>query len=258
MIDKLKKLGLNGYEADVYITLVGLGDATAREISDSSSVPRPKVYDTIKSLEEKGFVEVQYGHPNRFRPMEPRKVIRKLENDTIRTAEECIHNLERYRLDKHDDSPSIWMVKGNWAVTTRVQNLISTSQKEILIEVFDLDFLNEISNYLDEIDKKITCIYIGKHEDQKMFPDKIHVNFVNIDDLKERSHFIGLTKFITEGIQSDGIMYEPEGNITVDEKVNIKIHKENGKRTAIVSKVPISAYIHKNIVETLLQDSKSK
>lgn len=255
MIDKLKKLGLNGYEADVYITLVGLGDATAREISDNSNVPRPKVYDTIKNLEEKGFVEIQHGHPNRFRPMEPRKVIRKLENDTIRTAEECIHDLENYKVEKHDDSPSVWMVKGNWAVTTKVQKLISSTQNEIFVEIFNLDFLNEISTYLNDINKKIDCVYIGKQGDQKQFPDNIDVNFVNVEKLKENPHFIGLAQFITEGIQRDGVMYKPEGNITVDEKINMKIHRENGKKMAIVSKVPISSYMHLNIVKPLFQET---
>lgn len=256
MIENLKKLGLNGYEANVYITLVGLGEATAREISENGTVPRPKVYDTIKSLEDKGFVEVQQGNPTRFRPMDPRKVIRKLETDTIRAAEECIHNLENFRLEKHYKSPSVWVVRGDWAVTTKVQELINSAQKEILVEAFSKEFLNELSPRLAEFKNKVKCVFLGKAGDQDGLKDNIEVNFVNIENLRNRSPLSGLIKFMTEGIESKGVRYEPEGNITVDEEVNIKIHKENGRRTAIVSRVPISSYMHKNIVETLLQESK--
>ncbi len=255
MIENLKKLGLNGYEANVYIALVGLGEATAREISENSNVPRPKVYDTIKSLEEKGFVEVQQGNPALFRPMDPRKVIRKLETDTIRAAEECIHNLENFRLEKHDKSPSVWVVRGDWAVTTKIQELISSAQNEILVEAFSKDFLKELSSHLAEVKNKVKCVFLGTAEQQDGLPADIEVKFVDIENLR-RLPLIGLIKFITEGIQSEGVIYEPEGNITVDEKVNIKIHRENGRRTAIVSRVPISSYMHKNIVEAILQEEK--
>lgn len=258
MIENLKKLGLNGYEANVYVALVGLGEATAREISENSDVPRPKVYDTVKSLEERGFVEVQQGNPTHFRPMDPRKVISKLETDTIRAAEECIHNLEGFRVEKDDKSPSVWMVRGDWAVTTKVQELINSAQNDILVEAFNKEFLNELSPYLAEVKEKAKCVFVGEVDERDSLPNDIGINFVNIENLRGREPLGGLIKFMTEGIQSEGVRYEPEGNITVDEKVNIKIHRENGRKTAIISRVPISSYMHKNIVEHILREVKSE
>jgi len=54
MIENLKKLGLSEYEAKVYVTLVGLGKATARE-NEASGVPRTRVYDVIEKLAFQGF-----------------------------------------------------------------------------------------------------------------------------------------------------------------------------------------------------------
>lgn len=183
-------------------------------------------------------------------------MIRKLETDTIRAAEECIHDLENFRLEKHDKSPSVWVVRGDWAVTTKIQELISSAQKEILVEAFSKDFLNELSPHLAEVKNKMKCVFLGTAEQMDGLPDNIDVNFVNIENLGGRPLLNGLIKFMTEGIQSEGVRYEPEGNITVDEKVNIKIHRENGRRTAIVSRVPISSFMHKNIVETILQEER--
>ncbi|MFO7967071.1 MAG: hypothetical protein R6U44_05685 [Archaeoglobaceae archaeon] len=100
------------------------------------------------------------------------------------------------------------------------------------------------------------CVFLGTAEQQDGLPADIDVNFVNIENLGGRPLFNGLIKFMTEGIQSEGVRYEPEGNITVDEKVNIKIHRENGRRTAIVSRVPISSFMHKNIVAAILQEER--
>ena len=47
--------GLNQYEARVYIALLkrpmGLG-----EVSEAAKIPKPRVYDVVRSLESKGFV----------------------------------------------------------------------------------------------------------------------------------------------------------------------------------------------------------
>jgi Sugar-specific transcriptional regulator TrmB len=50
----LKKLGLTEYEARAYAALVGLGEATAREIHEASRVPRTRIYDILRDLGGKG------------------------------------------------------------------------------------------------------------------------------------------------------------------------------------------------------------
>ncbi len=48
--------GLRAYEVKVYLSLLK-GRRILKEISTSSKVPLPRVYDTLRSLEEKGFVQ---------------------------------------------------------------------------------------------------------------------------------------------------------------------------------------------------------
>jgi sugar-specific transcriptional regulator TrmB len=47
---------LSSYEARAYISLLRLGGQTTKQLSSSSSIPLPRVYDTLESLMSKGFV----------------------------------------------------------------------------------------------------------------------------------------------------------------------------------------------------------
>lgn len=48
---------LTAYEARAYLALVRRGEMSAKEVAAGSKVPLPRIYDTLKSLGDKGFVE---------------------------------------------------------------------------------------------------------------------------------------------------------------------------------------------------------
>ncbi|NHJ87267.1 MAG: hypothetical protein FK734_17520 [Asgard group archaeon] len=56
LIEGLTKIGLQRYQAQVYIANVVLGEASAYLIAKESNVPRAKVYEVIDSLVELGFM----------------------------------------------------------------------------------------------------------------------------------------------------------------------------------------------------------
>lgn len=53
----LENADLTGYEAEAYLTLVDHGRLPAVDVAKKSSVPTSQVYETLRSLETKGFVE---------------------------------------------------------------------------------------------------------------------------------------------------------------------------------------------------------
>lgn len=61
--NSLKYMGLTDYEIKTYLTLIKLVSATASQISDSSKVPRSRIYDILKTLNQKGFIKLQQGRP---------------------------------------------------------------------------------------------------------------------------------------------------------------------------------------------------
>ena len=59
--DALKGLGLTDYEISVYIALLHIGPSPASEISEESKVPLSKIYEVLRKLEEKGFIQIRKG-----------------------------------------------------------------------------------------------------------------------------------------------------------------------------------------------------
>ncbi len=53
LIDKLKEIGFNTYEAKVYIALLKKYPVTGYEAAKLANIPQSRTYDTLKALEEK-------------------------------------------------------------------------------------------------------------------------------------------------------------------------------------------------------------
>jgi sugar-specific transcriptional regulator TrmB len=68
---QLVDLGLTLNEARCYVTLLHIAPATAGEVADASGVPRPKVYGTLKSLEQRSFCYASGDRVTTFRPVDP-------------------------------------------------------------------------------------------------------------------------------------------------------------------------------------------
>ena len=79
---QLKNLGLNGYEAKIWIALLSKGEATAAELSDISNVPRSRSYDVLQSLEVKGFTKPKHGKQIAYVAATPKEALHKINKNT--------------------------------------------------------------------------------------------------------------------------------------------------------------------------------
>ena len=72
--NSLKTMGLTDYEATTYLALTSMISGTATEISMASKVPRSRVYDILKAMARKGFVEIERGRPLKYNVVPPAEV----------------------------------------------------------------------------------------------------------------------------------------------------------------------------------------
>lgn len=80
MLEKLKQLGLTGYEAQAYLSLLKLGNAEANEIAVSAGIPMGRIYNVLSSLEEKRLLRAQDTRPKRYSAVEPPAAMERLSN----------------------------------------------------------------------------------------------------------------------------------------------------------------------------------
>ena len=87
-LEKVKKLGLNSYEAKVYLSLYERESLSVSEISKLSGVPRARVYDTLDSLMVEGLATLKPGKHKRYSAANPEVLQGKLERKIERQYSE--------------------------------------------------------------------------------------------------------------------------------------------------------------------------
>jgi len=127
-------LGLTEYEARAYYALVGMISGSATEIALASKVPRSKSYAVLRSLENKGFVDVTRGKPLTFTVVPPRKVFadhrKRLQGD-IEHAENELDMLYVTRLPTNPTP--MWLLKGTTRIVEKEVEIISRAREQVLI-----------------------------------------------------------------------------------------------------------------------------
>ena len=91
---ELGELGLSSYEEKVYRTLLVTGSVTAAELSDTSGVPKGRIYDVVNGLEARNLIWRQSSDPNRYAAVQPESVVDRLLSEQ---AFEMKQEWDRYR-----------------------------------------------------------------------------------------------------------------------------------------------------------------
>jgi sugar-specific transcriptional regulator TrmB len=94
MLDFLRKLGLNKYEAESYLALLRLGPSGAYNISKEGNVPFGRVYDSLNNLELKGLVEIIPSKPKKYKPVEPLTALNGLIDEEFNNLEKLRHKVK--------------------------------------------------------------------------------------------------------------------------------------------------------------------
>ena len=136
----LHEVGLTEYETRAYLILLERGVMTASEVSEFSNVPYSKVYETLNSLEKKGWVEVEKGRPSRYFPKAPSEA---LEAERLR-LEGMLSGWKRVVLgelqplyEKREllEKPDIWILRGEFSVMAKLQEMLEVVKSELLVAV---------------------------------------------------------------------------------------------------------------------------
>lgn len=132
-VETLQEYGLSAYAARTFVTLVGLGAGTARDVSQVSDVPRTRVYDAAEELQEHGLVNVQNGSPKRFWAVSPDtacQIIEQQHRNQLTALESALTTLEPD--NQRATQRAIRTVDGPTAVTDRLVDMFDGASDEIL------------------------------------------------------------------------------------------------------------------------------
>ena len=134
-------MGLKEYEAKIYVALVGLGEANARRIHESSGVLPPRVYDVLDALAEEGLIEIRQGSPLTYHAVRPDIVVAFLKKDLDTAATDSVKILENLSIDAQQDYSPIWYVHSDWTIQRNLEMLVEGINRELIILCFNSETL---------------------------------------------------------------------------------------------------------------------
>jgi sugar-specific transcriptional regulator TrmB len=121
--DVLYESGLSQYQTEVYVTLLELGRASALEIAEACEVPQSRIYDVLRDLDSKGYVETFQQDTLQARLSDADPVRSTLERKADRFQEAA------EEIDRQWDQPAI----DNYvaSIVTRYETVFDHAESEI-------------------------------------------------------------------------------------------------------------------------------
>lgn len=133
-MEALEIMGLTDYEIRAYVALTSLISSYATEISLTANVPRSKVYQVLRNLVKKGFIEMSKGKPLKFTVIPPPEVFhnsREHIKDRMEQAEAELNNV--YESQIPQVPAPIWLLHGPEKIINKEMELISRAHDSLII-----------------------------------------------------------------------------------------------------------------------------
>ncbi|MDT3437488.1 helix-turn-helix domain-containing protein [Haloarcula sp. 1CSR25-25] len=165
-VDLLQQLGLKEYEAKSFVALARRQRGTAKDISETSEVPRTRVYDAIRVLESKGLVETQHSNPQIFRAVSIDEAVNTLQSEYAERTESLRSALSGLEPTDEEESTEatheVWSISGDQGITSRTQQLIEGATEELILVVgHESIFTEQLAEQLQSAQERDVNVIIG-------------------------------------------------------------------------------------------------
>jgi sugar-specific transcriptional regulator TrmB len=119
------------YEIEAYLTVLDHGKLTASEIAEKTDIPQPRVYDTVRSLADDGFVELRDSRPLEVLAVDPEEAF-----DNVRvTLDDLVENLTRQYTSPSRDAEAVWLVTSRQTILRYLEDVIAGAEYELVLSL---------------------------------------------------------------------------------------------------------------------------
>lgn len=158
LVEKLKDIGFNSYEAKVYIALLKKYPATGYEVAKLANIPQSRTYDTLKVLEEKNVVAATNTKPVSYTPIKPKQLLSSYQKKMTST----INYLDKHLPQVKDDyNEPIVTLSGKQNIQDKISEVIKNAKREIYLEIWGQDFKIFEKDLLDAYNRNVEIRIVG-------------------------------------------------------------------------------------------------
>lgn len=142
-----KQLGLTPYESRAYVSLMIQGPMSPSELAQKTSIPRPRAYDVLRSLMEKGLLMEQSGRPSIYAAVEPAQGLKNLliavemetlgqleeKRKTAQTLTKLLSQMYEKSKNRKLERSKVWFTRRDTAFISMYAEAIRSFKKEFLV-----------------------------------------------------------------------------------------------------------------------------
>jgi sugar-specific transcriptional regulator TrmB len=138
IVQQLKKLGFNEYEAKSYVSLVKQGPVSAYQVSKESGIPRARIYEVLGSLVEKGIVlKEEINDSARYSPLPVEIFLQKAQSEWQSTYSVISDSLKRLETSEEKMDNRVMTLKDDKTIINYCKTLIKKAEKRIVLSMWD-------------------------------------------------------------------------------------------------------------------------
>ena len=158
LVEKLKEIGFNTYEAKVYIALLKKYPATGYEVAKLANIPQSRTYDTLKVLEEKNIVVSANTKPVTYTPIKPKQ----LTSAYLKKMNSTVNYLDKHLPEVKDNyNEPIITINGIQNIQEKIIEVIQNAKREIYMEVWSQDFKVFEKELLNAYNRNVEIRIVG-------------------------------------------------------------------------------------------------
>jgi len=147
-----EQFDLGEYEIDAYLTVLEHGDLTASQIADRTDIPQPRVYDTVRSLSDRGLVELRESRPMKVIAVDPDEAFSGIQSSLM----DMVSELETRYTAPARDTEAVSLVKSRSTILRYLEDVIEEAEFELALSLTP-DLLGRFEDRLaDAVDSGVS------------------------------------------------------------------------------------------------------
>lgn len=236
LIAWLNATGLDKRRAEIYLAALALGEAAAGDLAKTMKMNRTAVYDNLRVLEERGYVQtVKRGKRKLFMPLHPKELYKRFESQKEQLKDLLPDFMAVYAEEtKH---PFVQLHTGPFAAREIYEDILRTAKEEYV-------YFSPPELTLQAVDKTYMKQWVERRVKQGLHSRSLRVKSKNIKEapvFTEEAKYLRAIRYLPAYVDLKSTIYIYEQSVGV-----ISTRKE-GAAYAIHS--PDLAYSLKQLFE---------
>jgi HTH-type transcriptional regulator, sugar sensing transcriptional regulator len=197
LVESLKTLGLTEYEAKVYSALVLFDRTEVKQIYEYLDAPKPSVYQSLKTLTDKGLVQVVNAKPAIYRALPPKIALKHMTEIHRRAEDSALLELDMLEKSRVEREPAdvLWTVYGEESIEHSVEELLGKAKKSVKLLLPDDYF-----DYLELLRDRDISTDIITYGSAATIPERYGLRRAIIHDILrlDPTDFMPLAKYFSQ------------------------------------------------------------